>query len=192
MMDVLYTILKTIFVSQIAVYLLLRLKCSKHIRLRLLFLAKRLCKNWWLNLFAAWALSSFVLTSYLYVFSSSLWLLAIIPFFLFGVIYMIIVFRKNIRERLLTSLKAINFYLIASIGQIIVFIVLVLVNVIMWYAPINDFTRYLYDFYSYNVSFHHDIFGVYIMIKEMFILSICLSIPYLVLFAYASIKLGLK
>ena len=81
MMDVLYAVLKTIFVLQLVVFVLIRfnwLKSSKIIRKRLLFLAKRLCKNWYINLFAAWVLSSFVLTPYIYVFSMAAFILAII------------------------------------------------------------------------------------------------------------------
>ena len=80
MMDVLYSVLKTIFVSQILVFLFVRFcrfKIAKEIRIRLLLLSKRLCKNWWINIFAAWALSSFVLTSYWYVFIEGLFILAI-------------------------------------------------------------------------------------------------------------------
>ena len=89
MMDVLYVVLKTIFVSQLVVFLLIRfnwLNTSKKIRMKLLLFAKRLCKNWYINLLAAWALSSFVLMSYIYVFSMGLFIYAIVPFFLFWVL----------------------------------------------------------------------------------------------------------
>ena len=48
MMDVLYSVLKTIFVSQILVFLFVRFcrfKITKRIRIRLLLLSKRFCKN---------------------------------------------------------------------------------------------------------------------------------------------------
>ena len=115
LMDVLNAVIKTIFVAQLIVYLLIVVKwgkLSKRIRMRLLFFAKGLCKNQWINLFAAWLLSSFVLTPYVDVFCVSLWILGIIPLFLFGVIYWIIVFKKKQRKRWLSGLKAIYFYII--------------------------------------------------------------------------------
>lgn len=122
LVDVLYAVLKTIFVSQVVVFLLIkfcRFKIAKRIRMRLLLLSKRLCKNWWINIIAAWLLSSFVLTSYWYVFSEGLFILAIMPLLLFWMLYSVVVFRKILRVRWLSGLKAIYFYLIASIGQII-------------------------------------------------------------------------
>ena len=182
MMDVLYVVLKTIFVSQLVVFLLIRfnwLNTSKKIRMKLLLFAKRLCKNWYINLLAAWALSSFVLMSYIYVFSMGLFIYAIVPFFLFWVLYLVVVIRKKMRVRWLSGLKALYFYLIASIGQIVVFIALLLANVLMLYGPINTFTNYLWDIYCYRVPLGND--GGYILAKGIWDLSLFMAIPYLLL-----------
>ena len=139
-MDVLYAIVKTIFAAQLIVYLLIVFKwgkLSKRIRIKLLFFSKRLCKNQWVNLFAVWALSSFVLTSYIEVFCSAFWFMLIIPLFLFWCLYLIVVLRKETRIKLLSGVKAIYLYLIASIGQGLVF-VLLLSTEIMWYIPANE------------------------------------------------------
>lgn len=185
MMEVLYAVLKTIFVSQLVVFLLISfnwLKSSKRIRKKLLFFAKRLCKNWCINLLAAWALSSFVLIPYIFVFCMGAFILAIIPFFILGVLYLVVVFRKKMRARLLSGLRALYFYLIASIGQILVFIVLFLANIIMLYGPINTFTNYLWDIYCYRVPLGND--GGYIIAKGIWDLSLFMAIPYLLLILY--------
>ena len=82
-------VLNTIFVSQIVVYLIIRF--TKRNRMRLLLLAKRLCKNWWINLLAAWALSSFVLTFYWDVFCLEAFILGIIIIILFWCFYLFVV-----------------------------------------------------------------------------------------------------
>ena len=193
MMDVLYAVLKTIFVSQVLVFLFVRFsrfKITKRIRIRLLLLSKRLCKNWWINILAAWALSSFVLTSYWYVFIEGLFILAIFPLFIFWLLYMIVVFREKQRRRWLSGLKPIYFYLVASIGQLIVFAALFLTNMIMLYGPCNKITNYLWDVYCYRVPFGDD--GGYLIAKGMLELSICLAIPYLLLVSYKAFKLLIR
>ena len=193
MMDVLYAVLKTIFVSQILVFLFIRFskfKITKRIRMRLLLLSKRFCKNWWINIFAAWALSSFVLTSYWYVFCEGLFILGIVPLFIFWIVYIVVVFRERLRKRWLCGLKPLYFYLLASIGQLIVFAVLFLTNVIMLYGPYNKITDYLWDVYCYRVPLGDD--GGYLIAKGMFELSICLAIPYLLLVSYKAFKLLIR
>ena len=189
MMDVLYAVLKTIFVSQLVVFVLIRfnwLKTSKSIRKRLLFLAKRLCKNWYINLLAAWALSSFVLTPYIYVFSMAAFILAIIPFFIFGVLYWVVVFRKKMRKRWLSGMKAIYFYLIASIGQIVGFIVYFFAYIIMWYTHWESIGDFLRDLYCYRFYLGED--GGYLILKSMLELSVCFAIPYLLLITRKALK----
>ena len=86
---------------------------------------------------------SFVLTSYWYVFIEGLFILEIFPLFIFWLLYMIVVFREKQRRRWLSGLKPIYFYLVASIGQLIVFAALFLTNMIMLYGPYN--VSYKYD-----------------------------------------------
>ena len=186
MIDVLDAILKIIFVSQLAVYLLMRLKCSKRIRLRILLWARRLRKNRWLNLFVAWILSSFVLTSYLYVFCFSLWFLAIIPFFLFGVIYLVIVFRKKQRVRWLSGLKAIYFYLITSIGQIVGLCIYYVAYILKWYGPYDEFFGFMWDFLGYKTYIGNE--GGYVLLKGMLELTICMAIPFFVLVVLEAVR----
>jgi hypothetical protein len=192
MMDVLYAVLKTIFVSQVLVFLLIkfcRFKIAKRIRMRLLLLSKRLCMNWWINIIAAWAFSSFVLTSYWYVFSEGLFILAIIPLFLFWLLYSVVVFRKKLRVRWLSGLKPIYFYLIASIGQLLVFVTMFIAEMIMLYGPRNEMNKYLWgvwDIYFYKAPPFY--FGDYFLAKGMLLLSAFLAIPYLLLATHKIFK----
>ena len=131
LMNVLFALLKTIFLSQIVVFMFIKFSLSKfqkNIRLRLLLLAKRLCKNWWVNIIATWTISSFAISSYLYVFFMGAWLLAIVIFPIFWIIYLIIIAKSKTRERFFSGLRPIYYYLVASIGQIIVFIALFFVS----------------------------------------------------------------
>ena len=186
MMDVLYAVLKTIFVSQILVFLFIRFskfKIAKRIRMRLLLLSKRLCKNWWINIFAAWALSSFVLTSYWYVFSEGLFILAIMPLLLFWMLYSVVVFRKKLRKRWLSGQKAIYFYLIVSIGQIIGLLIYFLPIIISWYIPEWHYRPNKF------LLFGPPFIGVgYILANGMLLLSALLAIPYLLLATYRILK----
>ena len=191
MMDVLYDVLKTIFVSQIMIFLLIRFswfKITRRIRMKLLLLSKRLSKNWWINMIAAWGLSSFVLTSYWYVFCEGLFILGIIPLFIFWILYMIIVFKKKLRVRLLSGLKAINFYQIASIGQIFGLGVYYFAYLFKWYSPYPyyEYTGFLWDFLGYKIYIWED--GGYILLKGMLELSICMAIPYFVLVFMKALK----
>ena len=177
MVDVIDAILRIIFVSQISAFLLMRLKCSMRIRLRILLWARRLRKRRWLNLFMAWALSSFVLTSYWYVICFRFWILAIIPYFLFSVIYLVIVFKEKLRERWLSGLKAIYFYLIASIGQIIGLCIYYVAYILKWYSPYYEYTGFMWDFLGYKTYIGKE--GDSVLLNGMFELAICMAIPYL-------------
>ena len=196
MMDVLYAVLKTIFVSQVLVFLFImfcRFKIAKRIRMRLLLLSKRLCMNWWINIIAAWAFSSFVLTSYWYVFCEGLFILAIIPLFLFWMLYSVVVFRKKLRVRWLSGLKPIYFYLIASIGQLLVFVAMFIAEMIMLYGPRNEMNNYLWelwDIYSYKVPPFY--WGDYFLAKGMLLLSALLAIPYLMLATCRIVRILIK
>lgn len=189
LMDVLNAVIKTIFVAQLVVYLLIVVKwgkISKRIRMELIFLAKGLCKNQWINLFAAWLLSSFVLTPYVDVFCVSLWILGIIPLFLFGVIYWIIVFKKKQRKIWLSGLKAIYFYIITSIGQIMGFSIYYIAYILKWYVPSNEYCGIMWDFLGYKSYIGNE--GGYILLEGMLELAICMAVPYLVLVVINAVR----
>jgi hypothetical protein len=189
MMDVLYAVLKTIFVSQVLVFLFVRFsrfKITKRIRIRLLLLSKRLCKNQWVNLFAAWALSSFVLTSYWYVFSEGLFILAIIPLFIFWIVYFVVVCREKLRKRWLCGLKPIYFYIIATIGQIIGFFIFFLPT-LGWYIPDNYYSRKMYCLFGFPY-----IEAGSQLAEGMLLLSALLAIPYLLLVFCKAFKLLIR
>lgn len=177
----------TIFVSQIVVYFIIRF--TKRIRMRLLLLAKRLCKNWWINLLAAWALSSFVLTSYLDVLCQEAFIGGVIIFFLFWCLYLFVVLRKKMRRRLLSGMKAIYFYFIASIGQIIGFSVYYIAYILRWYSPYYEYTGLLWDLLGYKLYICDD--GGYILIKGMLDLAICLAIPFFVLVVNKAVRFAI-
>lgn len=177
----------TIFVSQIVVYFIIRF--TKRIRMRLLLLAKRLCKNWWINLLAAWALSSFILTSYLDVLCQEAFIGGVIIFFLFWCLYLFVVLRKKMRSRLLSGMKAIYFYLIASIGQIIGFSVYYIAYILKWYSPYYEYTGLLWDLLGYKLFICDD--GGYILMKGMLDLTICLAIPFFVLVVNKAVRFAI-
>ena len=180
-------VLNTIFVSQFVVYLIMRF--SKRIRMRLLFLAKRLCENWWINILAAWVLSSFVLTSYWDVLCLEAFIVGIIIFFLFWCFYLFIVLRKKMRKRLLSGIKAIYFYLIASIGQIIGFGVYYFAYILKWYSPYYEYTGLLWDFFGYKLYIFDE--GGYILLKGMLELAICMTIPYFILVVIKAVRFAI-
>lgn len=177
----------TIFVSQIVVYFIIRF--TKRIRMRLLLLAKRLCRNWWINLLAAWALSSFILTSYLDVLCQEAFIGGVIIFFLFWCLYLFVVLRKKMRSRLLSGMKAIYFYLIASIGQIIGFSVYYIAYILKWYSPYYEYTGLLWDLLGYKLFICDD--GGYILMKGMLDLTICLAIPFFVLVVNKAVRFAI-
>lgn len=154
--------------------------------MELIFLAKGLCKNQWINLFAAWLLSSFVLTPYVDVFCVSLWILGIIPLFLFGVIYWIIVFKKKQRKIWLSGLKAIYFYIITSIGQIMGFSIYYIAYILKWYVPSNEYCGIMWDFLGYKSYIGNE--GGYILLEGMLELAICMAVPYLVLVVINAVR----
>lgn len=185
-------VLNTIFVSQIVVYLIIRFNClksSRRIRMRLLLLAKRIRKNWWINLLAAWGLSSFVLTSYWYVFCLEAFIVGIIIFFLFWCFYLFVVLRKKMRRRLLSGMKAIYFYLIASIGQIIGFIVYYFAYILRWYSPYYEYTGFMWDIFGYKPYLGDE--GGYILLKGMLELAICMAISYFVLVVIKAVRFAI-
>ena len=177
----------TIFVSQIMVYLIIRF--TKRNRMRLLLLAKRLCKNWWINLLAAWALSSFVLTFYWDVFCLEAFILGIIIIILFWCFYLFVVLKKKMRRRLLSGMKALYFYLIASIGQIIGFSVYYIAYILKWYSPYYEYTGLLWDLLGYKLYICDD--GGYILLKGMLELAICMAIPYFVLVVIKAVRFAI-
>lgn len=181
------SVLNTIFVSQIVVYLIIRF--TKRIRMRLLLQAKMLCKNWWINNLAAWGLSSFVLTSYLVCFCMEAFIGGIIIFFLFWCFYLFVVLKKKVRRRLLSGMKAIYFYLIASIGQIIGFGVYYFAYTLKWYGPYYEYTGSLWDLLGYKLYRCDD--GGYILLKGMLELAICMAIPYFVLVVNKAVRFAI-
>lgn len=189
MMACVKAVLNTILVSQIVIFFLIKfnwLKSSKHIRMRLLLLAKKSCKTWFVNILAAWALSSFVLTSYLDVFCLEAFIVGIIIFFLFWCFYLFVVLRKKMRRKLLSGIKAIYFYLIASIGQIIGFSVYYFAYLLKWYSPYYEYTGFLWDFLGYKTYIGDE--GGYILLKGMLEMAICMAIPYLALAVMKAVK----
>ena len=180
-------VLNTICVSQIVVYRIIRF--TKRIRMRLLLLAKRLCKNWWINLSAVWALSSFVLTSYWDVFCLEAFILGIFIIFLFWCFYLFVVIKKKMRMKLLSGMKAIYFYFIASIGQIIGFCVYYFAYTLKWYCPYNEYTDLLWDLLGYKLYRCDD--GGYILLKWMLELAICLAIPFFWLVVIKAVRFAI-
>lgn len=184
-----WSVLKIIMISQIVVSLLLfnRLKWGRPIRKRLLLIVKMLSKKWWVNLIAAWLLSSFVVTSYLTYYVVQLWILSfmlLVPFF---ALYLIIVLWKMMRKRLLAGMKAMYFYLIASIGQIIGFAIHN-VSVLEWYSMLPEYQNSHFCMFRYQWYLGISD-GVHILIEGMLVLSVCLGVPYLLLMMVAILKM---
>jgi uncharacterized membrane protein len=68
------------------------------------------------------------------------------------------------RRRLLSGMKAIYFYLIASIGQIIGFIVYYFAYILRWYSPYYEYTGFMWDIFGYKPYLGDE--GGYIFIRS--------------------------
>ena len=92
------------------------------------------------------------------------------------------------RRKLLSGIKAIYFYLIASIGQIIGFSVYYFAYLLKWYIPYPyyEYTGLLWDFLGYKTYIGDE--GGYILLKGMLEMAICMAIPYLVLAVMKAVK----
>ena len=102
---------------------------------------------------------------------------------LIWILYSIVVFRMKLRVRWISGLKAIYFYLIASIGQIIGLLIYFLPIIISWYIPEWHYRPNKY------LLFGPPFIGVgYILANEMLFLSALLAIPYLLLATYRILK----
>ena len=69
----------------------------------------------WLNMF----LSSFVLSPYMTIIGEWLWLLGALILLVFWIFYFTIVIDEDKYKRWLSGIKALYFYLIASVGEIV-------------------------------------------------------------------------
>ena len=112
--------------------------------------------------------------------------LAIIPFFLFSIIYLVIVFKEKLRERWLSGLKAIYFYLIASIGQIIGLCIYYVAYILKWYSPYYEYTGFMWDFLGYKTYIGKE--GDSVLLNGMFELAIYMAIPFVVLVVIEALR----
>jgi hypothetical protein len=90
------------------------------------------------------------------------------------------------RRKLLSGIKAIYFYLIASIGQIIGFSVYYFAYLLKWYSPYYEYTGFLWDFLGYKTYIGDE--GGYFLLKGMLELAISMAIPYFVLVFMKAIR----
>ncbi len=182
MVDRVDSVFRIILIFQILIFLFVtskRFKLTKHIKMKILLAAGRLTKNGWINLIAAWILSSFVLSTYIIVFCVRLFIVALPFYVLFWILYLVLVLRKNMRIRCLSGTRAIYYYLILSIGQILGFAIYYLGLMIEWYSPWPESTALFNKILGFNYNPWYDA-GNY-LISGMFYIAKLFAIPYLLL-----------
>lgn len=175
-------VLLTIFVSQVVCFLLItnkRIRASRHIRMRLLLLAKALRSGWRIKLLATWGLSSFVLSPYIAVACDWLWILGILLFLMFWAVYTGIVMMGRTRKRWLSGIRPLYIYLIASIGQVVGFIVYCTVYEKEWFRSITYYTDKEYELTDTKLFPTFD--GIYEMAYNIVIIAVFFAVPYVLL-----------
>jgi len=158
--------------------------------MKLLLTAGRLTKNRWINLITVWILSSFVLSLYINVFCIRLWIAALPFYALFWVIYLVLVLWKRMRIRCLSGTRAIYYYLILSIGQILGFAIYYLGLMIEWYSPWPDSTALFNKILGFKYNPWFD--AGYYLISGIFYMALLFAIPYLLLIFFYIIRMGIN
>ena len=172
----------TIAVAQIVCYLLIRsnwFKAIKRVRMRLLLFAKKLHRNGWLRLLAAWGLSSFALSPYIVIACNWLWILGILLFLVFWLFYLFLVLYGKTRRAILTGIKPLYLLLVASIGEIIGGIVYCTIYEMEWFRSITYYTDEEYALSDFKLFPTID--GVWDLWNEMKIIFFFFAIPYVLL-----------
>ena len=172
----------TIVVAQIVCFLLIRSKWFKainRVRMRLLLFAKKLHRNGWLRLLAAWGLSSFALSPYIVIVCDWLWIWGILLFLIFWLFYSFFVFRGKTRRATLTGIKPIYLLLVASIGVIIGGIAYCAIYEMEWFRSITYYTDEEYALSNFKL--YPTIDGIWDLWNEMKLVFFCFAIPYVLL-----------
>jgi len=179
----------TIAVAQIVCYLLIRsnwFKAIKRVRKSLLLFAKKLHRNGWLRLLAAWGLSSFALSPYIVIACNWLWILGILLFLVFWLFYLFLVLYGKTRRAILTGIKPLYLLLVASIGEIIGGIVYCTIYEMEWFRSITYYTDEEYALSDFKLFPTID--GVWDLWNEMKIIFFFFAIPYVLLIAIRVFK----
>ncbi len=187
------SLFRIILIFQILIFLLVTtkwIKFTKHIRRKILLVSGRFTKNRWINLIAAWILSSFVLSIYISVFCIRLFIAALPFYTLFWIIYIVAVLWKGMRKRCLSGIRAIYYYIVLSIGQILGFTVYYLGLIIEWYSPWPDSSVLFNKILGFNYNPWFD--AGYYLISGMFYMALLFAIPYLLLIIIYVIRMGIN
>ncbi len=194
MVDRIDSLFRIILICQIIIFLFVtskRIKFTKHIRMKLLLAASRLTKKRWINIIAAWILSSFVLSVYVNVFCVRLWLAALPFYALFWIIYLVLVLWGNKRIKCLSGNRALYYYLVLSIGQILGFAVYYLGLIIEWYSPWPVY-NIIYN-KIFVVTHYYSWFDAgYYLLSGIFYMTILFAIPWLLLLIISVIRMGIN
>ncbi len=187
------SVFRIILIFQILVFLLVTskwIKFTKHIRRKILLVSGRLTKNRWINLIAAWILSSFVLSVYINVFCIRLFIAAFPFYTLFWIIYIVAVLWKGMRKRCLSGTRAIYYYIVLSIGQILGFAVYYLGLIIQWYSHWPDSSVLFNKILGFNYNPWFD--ASYYLVSGIFYITLMFAIPYLLLIMFYVIRMGIN
>lgn len=183
----------TIVFMQAICFLALRfckLNLIIRIKVRLLQLSKKICRNRWRNLLSAWVLSTFVLSTYLTIMVEWLIFLGLLLYLIFWICYCFIVFRKRIREKWMTGLRPIYYYIVASIGQIIGLITYSIVYSMDWFRSITYYTDEEYALNGYKLF--PEISGLEYLVTDAAVLALPLAVSILLLMAFQYMKKSKK
>ena len=178
------SVVLTVIFMQVLCFLILRFcrcKLIASLRARLLLISKRLCRNWWLNILSAWMLSTFVLSTYLTIMVEWLIFLGLLLYLIFWICYCFIVFRKRIREKWMTGLRPIYYYIVASIGQFIGLITYSIVYSTDWFRSITYYTDEEYASNGYRLF--PEISGLEYLVIDAAVLALPLAVPVLIIIA---------
>ena len=174
-------IVLTILVSQIVCFLFIRRNRFKHYRMKILLVAKRLQREWWVSPIAVWFLSSFVLAPYMIIIGEWLLLLGALILLVFWIYYFAVVISKDKYKKWLSGIKALYFYLIASVGEIVGLMLYCIFCETEWFKYLARFEDEEFGMITY---IYPDIYGIFYMLEDMAFSMAVLAIPYLLIYGW--------
>ena len=168
----------SIFVMQVICYLLLRycnITLIVNLRRKLLYLIKALCHNRWTNLLSGWILSSFVILPYWIVVAKWLFFLGLMLYVVFWLYYCFMVLSRERRERLMTGYKALYFYVITAISQLIGIVTYSVSYSTNWFRSIPYYYDEEYSMLGWVL--YPKITGLQYLAEDAAILALPLTVP---------------
>ena len=180
----------TIFVMQVICFLLLRycnITLIVILRRMLLYLTKMLSHNRWTSLLSGWILSSIVILPYWVVVSNWLFFLGLMLYVIFWLWYCFMVLSKEKREIWMTGYRALYYYVIAAISQLIGIVTYSVSYSTNWFRSIPYYYDEEYSMLGWVL--YPNITGLKYLAEDAAILSLPLTLPISLLLILWLIKL---